>query len=216
MNTASLYRALDFELRHPPTMHPVVSAQRTAAAASGHSCQPAVLERRRRAAQLHRFLGEHTSTATAATAAPTAATVATTTAAATAPSATPEQSPAASVETRPGCAERPRPAAAPSRLGRLAEAVRESRQQPCVEGADLDRALAGQHPLQDTARRLLERVKGENRLLQLPSARRGGSSDAWAAGRSLAPGGRRGLLNPVRVGEDDRERRKRMFSILYK
>ena len=192
MNISALYRALDFEYRHPGTMHPVVREQRRPAAAS-HSCQPDVLEQRRRTAQLRRFLGDDTAAAPAAAA-------------------------LGSGRSEPGsgsgCVGRPRPAAAPSRLSRLADAVRESRRQPNVEGADLDQALAGRHPLHETARRLLQRVKEENELLQLPSGRRAGSSAA-PAGRSLASGARRGHIASARVGGDERERRKRMFSMLY-
>ena len=209
MNTAALYRALDFEYRHPPVMHPVEGGPRRRPA--GHSCQPAVLEQRRRTAQLHRFLEENTFTdsTASATAVPTVSASAT---------ATLKPTGADFSESESGCSERKRqqPTAAPSRLSQLAAVVRESRRQPCVQGADLDRALAGQHPLHDTARRLLERVKAENKLLHLPVGRRVGSSAASAAGRSLAPGGRRGLLGSARDGGDERERRKRMFSILYK
>ncbi|KAF0297679.1 hypothetical protein FJT64_004886 [Amphibalanus amphitrite] len=198
LSMSGLYRALDYEYRHPATLHPVIPQERRPAP-TGHSCQPAVLDQRRRAAQLQRFLGEA--------------------AAGPAPTAVPGSAGAGAEpgsERGVGCAGRPAaPAPAPSRLDRLAAAVRESRRQPRVEGADLDQALAGRHPLHETARRLLQRVKEDNELLQLPAGRRAGSSGAGSAGRSLAAGGRRGHLTSARVGGDERERRKRMFSILY-
>ena len=201
MNTAALYRALDYEYRHPATLHPVEPRQRVAM--TGHSCQPDVLERRRRAAQLQGFLGD---TVTAAS---------TSAAGAKAAESCDAKSEAGSGS---GCVAPP-PAPPPSRLSRLAAAVRESRRQPCVEGADLDLALTGQHPLQETARRLLQRVKEDNRLLQLPAGRRAGSSTAAPlAGRSVggrSVAGRRAHLVSATAGGDERERRKRMFSMLY-
>lgn len=85
-----------------------------------------------------------------------------------------------------------------------------------MQGADLDRVLtSGRHPLHEEAQRLVARLKDECATLQLPATARAGT--ASQVGRSVMGSIRQQrAIGSATGAEYDRERRRRMFSMLYK